>query len=341
MPEVRDGFGLLEKVKPHCERLLGIPMCGLFSAVMGFALFFRALSALFGSTPLGWLSLGLLGMGVAAFFVALPAQVGPPRSFEGLQAGFLAGLVAAVLGGATYYGPNLEGCVTADPGWMLFRLLLACAPLGSILGWVFGMTLPIAPAVKREKGSGGASAGEGAPPQTPAERKFWLLVSFAGLILVLVFYVFVWTDVGAHASWLGPNQPTMLFRRLIVIVGCFAIAFTAIVTLVYSWKPPVFIKARRPAGEGRPILAALFWVGVSSIALCLLFPNVDMIMDAPVNQNDRSCRAIAQVSKGWEVGFRIATLFIWLWTVVALALLEGLTLVTSGIGRLRRSWGHH
>ncbi len=328
------GNKILKEIKPYCGFLLGVRLCRLFSALVAFSLFFFGLATIKPLPGLEYFGSGLFGLAMITFFIGLARRPESPRSFEGLLAGLAAGVIAAFIGGTAYYGVDPQQCATNDASWKLVRLLVACPPMGGLLGWIIGLTLPLASV--RPKPIAARTPIGGSPSEVQAEWVVWLLGSLGALIGMLFFYVSLWTNLNGYTGFLGPDQSNIIFWQYLVIIGCFAVAFVTVVVRYFGWAPAPALAAW-PRERRRPILATACWAIASGVVLWLVFPSVDIATRDAAHAVAARCRLIAYgVSTGADVTLRIMVLFAWLWSTIALGLIDGLAFIGHVVMRRRQ-----
>jgi hypothetical protein len=311
-------FKIISSMRPHCQKLLG-RMCPIFTGLMFFSCLFTVLALKIKLELLDWMTTGLIILAILAFIIGVFSGQKKPRPFEGFVSGAVAGLVAACVGGASYYAIDVQDCTnTSNSAIKLVRLVVACPLFGLILGWFIGLTLPnLLPKVPSK-----TTPGKNIPPIDP-ENVFWLIASFIAIGTMATLYVVVFNNVEKYTDLLGADQPKLVFWQYLMIVGSFSSTLVYICIKRFNWGIGKLAARKKEKVARQSALIVLAWAVPTGIILWLAVGNVDMgVRDVAIPVENRICARYSwEISTVPQVSLRIIALFIWM---VALSYL-GLT----------------
>ena len=219
-----DILGLLKKAKEVSYALLGKRAGHALFFIIVIAVLLRASKFLDGDidqlADVALVICFLFGIFVVAWGIFTHQNIAGLRLQKGIAVGAIAGIIAALTGGASYYAFNQAGCCQDDSTVKLLRLLGASAPMGAVLGGVMALFRPTGRLTSRRTRA-----------ETPPNFLPFVVGIFFLLILSLAYF-YVFRNVG---NWAGARPQGLLkFWQLSVLLISFVSAYTFMIVFLYG-----------------------------------------------------------------------------------------------------------
>lgn len=189
------------------------------------------------------------GIIITAYGIFTHQNIAGLRLQKGFTVGTIAGALAALTGGAAYYGFDQAKCCNEDLEIKLFRLLEASVPMGAVFGGLMGLLRPAGVRMRK--------------PNISSSNDFlsFILGIFFLLLLSLAFF-YIFDNVG---SWSGDEPQGLLrFWQVSVLLVSFVAIYVFIIIFLYG-------RADETAGPSTRLSKAVSSTIAAVLAAVLLF----------------------------------------------------------------------
>lgn len=203
----------------------------------------------------------LFGIIIMAYGIFTHQNIAGLRLQKGFSVGTIAGAIAALTGGAAYYGLDQAGCCNDDLSIKLFRLLEASVPMGAVFGGLMGLLRPAgsrAPKLKAEESS----------------KKFLSFVlGFFFLLILSISYFYIFDNAG---NWSGAEPQGLLrFWQVSVLLISFIAVYVFLIVFLYGRADETADRPSRLSKALSSTVAALLCAAVLFSGPVWGFANTD------------------------------------------------------------------
>jgi hypothetical protein len=206
----------------------------------------------------------VFGIIIAAYGIFTHQTVTGLGLQKGFVIGMIAGALAALSGGAAYYGFDVSTCCKPEWDVKLFRLLTASVPMGGVLGALMGWLRP----------SGPAAQPAGAAPQPTVNFLSFMIGIFLLLVLCVAFF-YIFDKMRILVGDADSPQGLLRFWHVALLLFSFVTVYVFLIVYLYGRADGPGNESERRAHAVSSAITAALCSAILFAAASALFGHED------------------------------------------------------------------